>query len=71
VIGQLIAGHRSVGVRNVILDLLSNRTIIVMQPGWMVQLIRRQLRHSQTAIIREVVLQAPHFHVHFTPTYGS
>jgi len=66
VIGQLRHRHRSVEFRK-FLDLIETQ----VPAGLDVHLIVDNYSTHKTAIIRTWFAKRPHFHVHFTPTYGS
>jgi transposase len=66
VIGQLRHRHRSVEFRK-FLDLIETQ----VPAGFDVHLIVDNYSTHKTAIIRKWFAKRPHFHVHFTPTYGS
>jgi transposase len=66
VIGQLRHRHRSVEFRK-FLDLIETQA----PAGFDVHLIVDNYSTHKTAIIRKWFAKRPHFHVHFTPTYGS
>jgi len=66
VIGQLRHRHRSVEFRK-FLDLIETQ----VPSGFEVHLIIDNYSTHKTAIIRKWFAKRPHFHVHFTPTYGS
>ena len=65
-IGQLRHRHRSVEFRK-FLDLIETQ----VPAGFDVYLIIDNYSTHKTAIIRKWFAKRPHFHVHFTPTYGS
>src|SRR5580704_3010028 len=66
VIGQLHRRHRSVEFRK-FLDTIESQ----VPAGLDVHLIVDNYATHKTAIIRKWFAKRPHFHVHFTPTYGS
>jgi transposase len=66
VIGQLRHRHRSVEFRK-FLDLIETQ----VPAGFDAHLIVDNYSTHKTAIIRKWFAKRPHFHVHFTPTYGS
>lgn len=66
VIGQLRRRHRSVEFRK-FLDLIETQ----VPTGFDAHLIVDNYSTHKTAIIRKWFAKRPHFHVHFTPTYGS
>src|SRR6202163_2150887 len=66
VIGQLHRRHRSVEFRK-FLDVIESH----VPAGLEVHLIVDNYATHKTAIIRKWFSKRPHFHVHFTPTYGS
>ena len=66
VIGQLHRRHRSVEFRK-FLDTIESQ----VPAGLDVHLIVDNYGTHKTAIIRKWFAKRPHFHVHFTPTYGS
>src|SRR5437763_10323322 len=66
VIGQLHRRHRSVEFRK-FLDTIESQ----VPAGLDVHLIVDNYATHKTAIIRKWFSKRPHFHVHFTPTYGS
>ena len=66
VIGQLHRRHRSVEFRK-FLDTIQSQ----VPAGLDVHLIVDNYATHKTAIIRKWFAKRPHFHVHFTPTYGS
>ncbi len=66
VIGQLHRRHRSVEFRK-FLDKIEAQ----VPAGLDVHLIVDNYATHKTAIIRKWFAKRPHFHVHFTPTYGS
>ena len=66
VIGQLRHRHRSVEFRK-FLDLIETQ----VPAGFDAHLIVDNYSTHKTAIIRNWFAKRPHFHIHFTPTYGS
>ena len=66
VIGQLRQRHRSVEFRK-FLDLIETQ----VPAGFDAHLIVDNYSTHKTAIIRNWLAKRPHFHIHFTPTYGS
>src|ERR1700683_1784474 len=66
VIGQLQRRHRSVEFRK-FLDTIESQ----VPAGLDVHLIVDNYATHKTAIIRKCLAKRPHFHVHFTPPYGS
>ena len=66
VIGQLHHRHRSVEFRK-FLDLIETQ----VPAGFDAHLIVDNYSTHKTAIIRKWFAKRSHFHVHFTPTYGS
>jgi hypothetical protein len=66
VIGQLHRRHRSVECRKS-LDTIESQ----VPAGLDVHLIVENYATHKTAIIRKWFAKRPHFHVHFTSTYGS
>jgi transposase len=66
VIGQLHCRHRSLEFRK-FLDTIESQ----VPTGLDVHLIVDNYATHKTAIIRKWFAKRPHFHVHFTPTYGS
>ena len=66
VIGQPHRRHRSVEFRK-FLDTIESQ----VPAGLEVHLIVDNYATHKTAIIRKWFAKRPHFHVHFTPTYGS
>src|SRR5437879_7163578 len=66
VIGQLHRRHRSVEFRK-FLDVIESQ----VPAGLDIHLIVDNYATHKTAIIRKWFAKRPHFHVHFTPTYGS
>lgn len=66
VIGQLQRRHRSVEFRK-FLDTIESQ----VPAGLDVHLIVDNYATHKTAVIRKWFAKRPHFHVHFTPTYGS
>src|SRR5271169_6199002 len=66
VIGQLRHRHRSMEFRK-FLDLIETH----VPAGLDVHLVVDNYSTHKTALIRNWFAKRPHFHVHFTPTYGS
>lgn len=66
VIGQLHRRHRSVEFRK-FLDVIESQ----VPAGLDIHLIVDNYATHKTAMIRKWFAKRPHFHVHFTPTYGS
>jgi len=66
VIGQLHRRHRSVEFRK-FLDQIEAQ----VPAGLEVHIIADNYSTHKTALIRRWFAKRPHFHVHFTPTYGS
>ena len=66
VIGQLRQRHRSIEFRK-FLDLIETH----VPAGFDAHLIVDNYSTHKTVIIRKWLAKRPHFHVHFTPTYGS
>jgi transposase len=66
VIGELHRRHRSVEFRK-FLDTIESQ----VPAGLDVHLIVDNFATHKTALIRKWFAKRPHFHVHFTPTYGS
>ena len=66
VIGQLHRRHRSVEFRK-FLDVIESQ----LPSGLAVHLIVDNYAIHKTDMIRKWFAKRPHFHVHFTPTYGS
>jgi transposase len=66
VIGQLHRRHRSVEFRK-FLDTIESQ----VPTGLDIHLIVDNYATHKTEIIRKWFAKRPHFHVHFTPTYGS
>jgi len=66
VIGQLHRRHRSVEFRK-FLDVIESQ----VPSGLDVHLIVDNYATHKTDMVRKWFAKRPHFHVHFTPTYGS